>query len=418
MRLRSGTGKNTRTSGETDRNIGLVHCGMPYITRKDRQQRKRMTLRPGCRHRQLNRKASSAFIRNAPMDIQIVTNAVAGGWSPRDLGKFLGGSEEAVTLCAEALARKGHTITVYASLNGNMPEGDNLNGVSWRPRAAYEQARPCDVLVGFKDRSLWLFPHRARVAIHWSSDVEPPLKPAALARVDRVIALSSFHAERLAWAGPKLCLIPHGIGFQGAPGVPWAERESVALACSSPDRGLERLLQDWPRIRQGRPDLGLVVAYGIERFPATPWLTRMQHLLRQPGITYLGAIDARALTEWMRRARYWIHSLNQPEAELFCIGAVKAQALGAMPVIYAGQPSGLSDTVKSYIPYRDFIAGSDRAIGNPVARMDLPLTWDEVVTQYWEPLMRQHPTPSCRAEQAHAEQRPIKDQLHSTGRVA
>ncbi len=227
--------------------------------------------------------------------------------------------------------------------------------------------------------------------MHWSSDVELPIKPAPLARVQHVVALSAAHAERMAWVPrEKLSVIPHGIGerFLGAPGLKWEEREPVLLACSSPDRGLERLLLDWPRIVKAHgEDLRLVVAYGFARISRSPWRAHIEHLLTQPGIVSLETIPEAELAEWMRRARYWMHPLNAPAAELFCLSAVKAQALGAMPVTQHVGDSGLRDTVRAYIPYAAFLAGSTTPQPNPAARSDLPLSWDEVVTRWWMPLL-------------------------------
>ncbi len=327
------------------------------------------------------------------MDVELVTNAVAGGWDPRRLAEGLGGSEECVTLLAEALARHGLRVAVYASLPDGAPF--THRGVAWRPRGSFDPAAPRHALIGFKEPGLWLFPARADVTVHWSSDAEPALKPALLGRVGHVVALSAAHAERLAWVPrERLRIIPHGIGApfllpqeRSVPVIPWREREPVLLACSSPDRGLERLLLDWPRLLRAHGDMRLAVAYGFGRIPPSPWRAHMEGLLAQPGIAYLGCIGEEALADWMRRARYWVHPLNAPAAELFCLSAVKAQALGALPVTQHVADSGLRDTVRKHIVYSAFLAGSTTPQPNPAARDDLPLSWDEVVTRWWLPLL-------------------------------
>ncbi len=334
------------------------------------------------------------------MDVEIVTNAVAGGWDPRRLAEGLGGSEECITLLAEALARRGLRIAVYASLPDDAPFA--YRGVAWRPRGSFDPASRRHALIGFKEPGLWLFPARADVTVHWSSDAEPALKPVPLGRVRHVVALSAAHAERLAWVPrERLRVIPHGIGepfLAGSPSTPWREREPLLLACSSPDRGLERLLLDWPRILKAHSralagrlqqdgEMRLVVAYGFPRIPPSPWRAHIERLLTQPGIVAQGCIAETALADWMHRARYWVHPLNNPAAELFCLSAVKAQALGALPVTQHVANSGLRDTVRQYIPYAAFLAGSTTPQPNPAARSDLPLSWDEVVRRWWLPLL-------------------------------
>jgi hypothetical protein len=333
------------------------------------------------------------------MDVEFVTNAVAGGWDPRRLEEGLGGSEECVTLLAEALARRGLKVAVYASLAASASPPTSTqplaafthHGVAWRPRGAFDPAASRHALVGFKEPALWLFPARAQVTVHWSSDAESALKPALLARVGRVVALSANHAERLAWVPrERLSVIPHGIGaaFLSGAGTPWREREPLLLACSSPDRGLERMLLDWPRLVRAHGALRLAVAYGFPRTPPSPWRANLEHLLAQPGILPLGTVRESELAEWMRRARYWVHPLNAPAAELFCLSAVKAQALGALPVTQYVADSGLRDTVRRYIPYAAFVRGSTEPEANPAARTDLPLSWDEVAERWWLPLLK------------------------------
>ncbi len=335
------------------------------------------------------------------MDVTLLTNAVAGGWDPRlreQGGGGLGGSEECVTLWAEALARTGRAVEVL----GTFPEADfRHQGVRYRTRDCFDPGAARQTLIAFKERAAWLFPVRAEVTVHWSSDVEPPLKPALLGRVGHVVALSSYHARRLDWVpADKLRVIPHGIGAEwlrapdsaGGPGEP---RGPLLVYCSSPDRGLERLLQDWPTLRERHPGLELAVCYGRPVAPA--WLEAAAPLLRQPGVAWLGSLAEPALMHLLSRARYWCLPLNRPDAELFCLSAVKAQARGALPVVQhvldqhsldRHRPgSGLGDTVRRYVPYREFLAGELTVHDNPAARADLPLDWDQVLQRFWLPLL-------------------------------
>jgi len=364
-------------------------------------------------------------------DIAIYTNRVVPPWDPRfaadSQAPGLGGSEECVALLAAALAER-HRVQVYASLPPDAPVPAIVDGVKYWPRESFDPGAARDVLITWKDHEPHAaYPRRARVALHWSSDVEPPQRwPAAVrARVDTVIALSAYHARRIAFLDP--IVIPHGVPkryvkHDGKGAGAWASRRPIAVYCSSPDRGLAYLLSHWPAIQR---------ALGAEQLVVTYIYAPQGPLPAVPGVTYLGALPAARWDQLLAQARWWIHPVQGPlgpvpDAELFCLNAVKAQALGCMPIVPralietpltpdpsppasggrgATAASGLSDTVKRTIDLSALIrAGETTVRDNPLAARDLPLTWKQVVDRYWEGLLRgdtataPHPRPLLEGE--------------------
>jgi hypothetical protein len=163
------------------------------------------------------------------------------------------------------------------------------------------------------------------------------------------------------------------------------------LYASSPDRGLERLLGDWPRLRAAHPRLSLQVTYGWRRFedctagqaPARAYRARLRERLRQPGIEDAGALSRDEMARVYWRAEYWALPLARAESELFCLNAVKAMHAGALGVVCRG--GALRDTVTRWIDYEDFLSGGTTPRTAPgIAAMD----WHTVVREYWEPLFR------------------------------
>lgn len=318
------------------------------------------------------------------MHITLLTNEVRSAWDPRQVrGQGLGGSEEAVTLWAEACARRGYTVDAYASLSASV---GTHNGVCWRRREEFRIGEARDVLVTWKERSPWLIgASAARVCIHWSSDVETPQQwvRRAVGGLDAFVCLSAAHARACAWVGERLRIVPHGVGeeFLGALGEP--PKASRAIYCASPDRGLDFVLRHWARIQATLGVDELAVTYPFPFAPSAPVL----------GVTFLPGLPVQQWESLLASCRYWIHPVHGPHgpvpaSELFCLNAVKAQALGVMPVVPEAmvRASGLGDTVRRYIDLSALILKGDASVRENAAFCAPAVGWDEIVARYWEPL--------------------------------
>jgi hypothetical protein len=319
------------------------------------------------------------------MTIVFLTNPIAGGWQPDDLAVFLGGNEESLVLLSRALARAGHTVRVHTSLS-RMPYTDAA-GVTWDILETFSAAQWADVFVSWKNRDVWRGVPNARLKIHASQDVEPPL-PATF---DLVSTLGSHHAARMAWVPPAARRhMPLGIDrtvyccTDEAP-------DPLALYATSPDRGLERLLIDWRAIRAMHPGLSLLITYDWTRLSTmsgpqgAAYAAHLERLANQPGVSR-GCVDQATMVATFQRARFYIHPLPRPDADLFGFGALKAALCGATLVLPPVAGTGFADTVRNYIPYADFVAGATDPLMNP-GWCQPPLSWDEVVTQYWLPVL-------------------------------
>jgi hypothetical protein len=335
------------------------------------------------------------------MRVEIYTNAVAGGWLPGDLETFLGGSEEVIVLFARELSRRGCEVVVYHTrplgVGDRMVRDASGSGapVTYLDRQLFDAHAEHDVLITWKDRRPWQIGAKARVAIHWSSDVEPPWHAASLDALDHFICLTPYHRGRLPWLRDDLArVIPHGIDWEHLNSnrrLPWGFEK--ALYCSSPDRGLERLLADWPRIREQHHGLELRVAYGWGLFDrihggnpaARVWKEPIEMLLRQEGVSYLGQLTRAAISEEYSYAHYWLLPLERPDAELFCLNAVKAQLAGCMPII--NKIGGLQDTVRWGQDYPAFVSGED--YGGVMSPGFNPgdFDWSAIVEKHWLPLL-------------------------------
>lgn len=328
------------------------------------------------------------------MNVTFLTNPVSGGWHPDDLATFLGGNEESLVLLSRALVAAGHGVDVYTSLRGgNRVDGTGViwchkdaAGVRWWDLQSFNPANTCDVFVSWKNRDVWRGVPNARLNIHASQDVEPPLPMS----MHYVLTLGSHHAARLTWVPPSMRVhVPLGIDRTlYAPSGDAPER--LALYATSPDRGLEQLLHDWPRIRD-QHGLDLLITYDWTRLATmsgpsgAAYADHLARLADQPGVSRQ-CFDQLGMVRTFQRASHYIHPLPRPDADLFGFGALKAAACGCTLVLPPVAGTGFADTVREYIPYSQFVNGETRVQPNP-GWFHPALTWDEVVQQYWLPLL-------------------------------
>lgn len=295
-------------------------------------------------------------------------------WSPSALLAGIGGSEEAVIHVVNALARRGHEVTV---VNSRFGADHRIGGVTW---TSYERTASPAADIGVIWRRAWRVAEvrgAARRFYLWvhdyvpQSDILPYLKFFA-----KVMVLSRFHRARYP-------LIPSERVFVTANGIDPAQfgqsesrdhRLMVYGSCYS--RGLLELLTNWRRIRAAVPGARLNVFYGWQTLQKIrpERCRRLRHavepLLAQRGVTHLGRISHEAVAGQYSAAGIWAYPCSYPETS--CISAMKAQAAGAVPVVIAS--GALAETVgfgfKTMRGYTDFA-------GLPVPRRRIVEEWLE-----------------------------------------
>ena len=112
------------------------------------------------------------------------------------------------------------------------------------------------------------------------------------------------------------------------------------IYCSSPDRGLDVLLNCMPKIKEQVPEANLRVFYGFKNWESAvltrnnpqevAWMKAIKDQLTQPGITYLGRIGQKQLAEEFKQAELWGYPTYFTET--FCLSACEAMAAG-VPIV-------------------------------------------------------------------------------------
>jgi glycosyltransferase involved in cell wall biosynthesis len=119
------------------------------------------------------------------------------------------------------------------------------------------------------------------------------------------------------------------------------ERRSFRfIYSSSPDRGLDTLLELFPRIRERLPEAELHIFYGFENWDralgmrvdrdAEAWRDRIRAAMQQPGVFFRGRVGQRELAREMMRSDIWFYPTRFEET--YCITALEAQMAGALCV--------------------------------------------------------------------------------------
>jgi glycosyltransferase involved in cell wall biosynthesis len=255
----------------------------------------------------------------------------------------LGGAEAAVVGLAEALARRGHDVTVY----NRCPAPLDHEGVHWR-LLDHGTPETADLYIANRgDRLLRLVP-KARRTIFW---IHNPagylLKWRYLSKLawrrPLIVFSGASHAgtyPRWAPSGGRV-VIPYGIAeiFRTTPPAE-APPPPRAIFTSNPLRSLDWLLDRWEaQIRPAVPEAELHVFSGPRTYGALgsrkaasmlPVLERAR-ALAGAGVVLREPVARGVLAAAMREMRVYLY--RGDPGETFCASAGEAQAMGIPGVV-------------------------------------------------------------------------------------
>lgn len=320
-------------------------------------------------------------------NIAIITENFLHPWSPNDIEKFLGGSQECTVYLAEALQRAGYVVSVFLS-GPTVCKTELRNGISYQDFSLFDLCHPWDTIILFKINPLEDDPRLENInIIFWSSDVEKYVLNDRY--IKKRVCLTEYHRERNEWRiGERntdgAFVIPHGT-YKGRTGV---KKPNTMLYCSSPDRGLETVIRNWEKILMWCPSMKLYVTYGykiaedIGVSVAKQAEDSLKKICNELDIEYKGNVDRKEMESLYETCEYWVLPLNNPDSELFCLNAIKAQNCGCIPVVY--KKGALTETVGNYIDFDDFVKGNLKIRPGSVFPN---YTWDEVVEKFWKPIL-------------------------------
>jgi glycosyltransferase involved in cell wall biosynthesis len=285
------------------------------------------------------------------------------GDTPRQ--RPLGGVESATAALAEALARRGHEVSVH----NDRTETVRLRGVTWAPLRS-GLPRRADLFVANRDHELLLKVPFARRRVLWLHN--PASKADSLAfrlkmalLPPTVVVLGAYHRATVpAWmARYRVVEIPLAVSDDFRAGeVADAPPGPRAVFTSNPARNLDRLLRLWteriqPRVPGGQLELysGPEV-YQLTRgsgFAAMNGVLATAEALADKGVVRRQPLPRPDLARQLRGARVMLYPGHWEET--FCLSLAEAQALGIPCVVQpiGSAPERVRDRVTGFVAADD-----------------------------------------------------------------
>jgi glycosyltransferase involved in cell wall biosynthesis/SAM-dependent methyltransferase len=381
----------------------------------------------------LNQGLVVGALRPAPRKGKVVFFAGGAECAPESIVTTgLGGSETALCKMAERFARRGYEVEVYSKTTGlrgdhmSVDADAEMNGqVLYLPAALWDPGDPCDLFVSSRIPEVFDRTIRATHRWLWLHDADYGdfrITPERIARTTGVLVMSEFQRNLLADAYPdalgaaNMIVTRNGIEASlYADALP--DKKPIVVYTSSPDRGLDVLLDLWPEVVKRVPDAELHFAYApvyfqfAEQSPPLAAFKKQVDALEAEceNVHNHGSLSQPAIADLFRTAKVWAYPswnsmYDQPFPEISCISAMEAQAAGLVPVTV--DYGALKETVKwDRIPLQggdrwgsEVEAGMVNAIVAALTKPEpireaatkrvpaLQLDWDGVVDQ-WEGLL-------------------------------
>lgn len=271
------------------------------------------------------------------MKIVIWTGAAWEPWGPPSVDHGgIGGSETAAVHMAYELGRRGHEVVMFGDHAGFEGTWDHTSWPRDGARTAhvlyrrYQEAvedpklLECDVFVSSRDKSVVRILPSARAKVLWLHDVHVGDDwENDLLQFDRLYALTRWHKKFVEGVYPhvdqeKIVVSRNGIDPSRFADLDWTKKKPHFVYSSSPDRGLDVLLDMWPKIRELRSDAELHVYYGFDTWrkmnaqnkrglAVVEYMFSRVTQSEDEGIRYHGRTGQTELAEAQKKALIWCY---------------------------------------------------------------------------------------------------------------
>lgn len=310
------------------------------------------------------------------MKIVLYTGYQPTPWNPDTIYETgLGGTEQSVLYLAKYLSTK-YFYKVWVV--GNVIPGD-YEGVFYRTTDQFKQEVDwVDTIIGvsyinylkefenFKYKNSIFWVHNTDY-FPWWNGTEIPNHRELLShpKLTHIVCLTYWHKykwiEQFPETENKVIIIPNGIDYKGFVNMyPSPKMIDGKLFGSSPaslpkknlnqyiysshaERGLSKLLEDWPSIKKETPSSTLKICtpeYGLEYFKEN----YLPLILNLEGVEFLGTLPQQELYQLMAKSQYWYYPSTYEET--FCITALEMLGHKVQPITW--EWGGLKETLKGF----------------------------------------------------------------------
>jgi len=284
-------------------------------------------------------------------------------WDEKSLNKSvdpkkpsgIGGSETQVVLLSRELAKLGWKVKIFNKCLENHMDSCGLD-VEYIPFQNFEQYSKLvtyDVLIASRYLNCFDVPFKSKRNIAMIHDVFLIINgwrqqhDVLQDKIDKYFCLSNAHKQFVSQYHSiplnQILMTSNGLDFSRFENKNIKKNPYKMIYSSSPDRGLEVLLDLFPRVKQMVPEVTLDIFYGFENFRDQVYVKKMLEKINKTlGVTYHGRVGQNELAEHFLESSIWAYSSGF--SETFCITALEAMASEA--VVLSSAFWGLLDVVK------------------------------------------------------------------------
>lgn len=251
----------------------------------------------------------------------------------------IGGSETAVIELSKRFVKKGYDVVVYSRCDAPA-KGAEIDGVKYMNYWTIDKRDEFDVLILWRNIGAADYAWNARKLILDLHDVSfiNEFTEDRINRLDHIFVKSQYHKSLYPMIpDEKFVVVGNGIDLSRFEGDETRNKNRFVYT-SAPNRGLEALLQMWPKIKQEIPEAQLHVYYGWQTFYESEkhnperrqWIDKLRQMLEQDGIVNHGRVDQKTLAKHLQQSSLWLYPTDFPE--IHCITALEMQAAGVYPI--------------------------------------------------------------------------------------
>ncbi len=289
--------------------------------------------------------------------IVIVTYKVdeAPSWDPDSINAGITGAEESVIYMSQQLAKLGYKVTVLGNPPKHSPhslpesnprfieicEDNNDKGIFYDIAIAWRMPWSAELLKKYA-RKVYLWPHDA---------FSHRLSAKEIHAFDGVLWLSKWQRDYWISINPEFAkfepIFGNGVNPEQFEPIQNRKNPYSCIYGSNYSRGLEILLDIWPKVKLQYPGATLDIYYGWQHWgllsPEKETKLR-KHITNgaELDIVEHGLVSHGELNRAYGQSSFWTYPCTR--CEVFCISALRAQLAGAIPVII--ENSALPETVR------------------------------------------------------------------------
>lgn len=310
------------------------------------------------------------------MRIVLYTGYQSKSWNPETLNETgLGGTEQCVLYLAKYLAFNGrHNVWVV----GDVISG-NYDNVKYRTTEEFRnEVDWVDTIIAtsyihylkefenfnYKNSIFWV--HNTDYYPWWNGEeIKNHRELLSHPKLSKIVCLTYWHKNKWLEQFPetknKIEVIPNGINYKSfipmftspksIQGKIWAgidskltqKNKNQFIYTSHAERGLAKVLEDWPSIKQQLPDATLKIStpeYGLKYFEEN-FSSLISNL---DDVEFLGTLPQQELYQLMSKSQYWYYPSEYEET--FCITALEMLGHKVTPVTW--EWAGLKETLHGF----------------------------------------------------------------------